>query len=157
MESIQSALAFWSQYLATLDDPEIAQACFYETFSIGNTPASASNGAQLILAGHKTATSALLWEYEADGRRPPGVGALSILEAGLGLPAAVIETTEVRTLPFQAIDPAFAADYGEFGGQLESWRAACWDIYRDLAARLGRTPSLEMPLVCERFKVVYRG
>lgn len=157
MTMMGTAGELWSRYLATIADRDTASARFYEAFRIGDSDASAARGAELIVSGTKTATSALLWEYEAGGRPPPAVGALSILEAGEGRPVAVIETTEVRTIAFDAVDAAFAADYGEFGGTLADWRRECWDYYSGLARRLGRESSPGMLLVCERFRVVYRG
>ena len=108
-----------------------------------------------MLSGIKTATSSLLWEYEASGEASPWVGALSILEDGDGRPACIIETTEAEIRPFDAADEAFAAAYGEWDGSLSTWRRQSWCHYTAVCAGLGREPREDMPLVCERFRVVY--
>lgn len=72
---------------------------FYETFRIGNAPASADEGAALLYAGIKTATSSRLWEYEAGGVVPPAVGALSLVEDGSGRTRCVVESTEIIIQP----------------------------------------------------------
>ena len=156
MPDLKSELAdFWSGYLARPATPEDAPARLYGTCRIGDDKESADAGARLVLAGRKTATSSLLWEYEAGGEAPPSVGALTILEDGAGRPVCLFETIEVEVRPFKAVDEAFAADYGEWDGSLETWRDRCWAYYAAVCARLGREPAQDMPLVCERFRVLY--
>lgn len=48
-------------------------------FRIGNTPEGANDGVALIKRGVKTATSSLLWTYEAFNKPLPEVGSLSIV------------------------------------------------------------------------------
>lgn len=146
----------WPTYLAQQADPAAAAQRFYGSFRIGDTPASQDEGARLILAGVKTATSDLLWTYEHDDSPPPFVGALSVLADGAGRAVCIVETTEVQVVAFQEVDAQFAADYGEWDGTLTAWRAHCWAYYTAQCAALGRTPDLKMPLVCERFRVVFR-
>lgn len=150
-----AAAAFWTAYLDLPGTPEDAPGRLYGTCRIGDSEESADAGARLVLVGRKTATSSLLWEYEAGGQAPPSVGALTILEDGAGRPVCVFQTCEVEVRPFDAVDAAFAADYGEWDGTLAAWRRACWDHYAAACAGLGRTPAQDMPLVCERFRVVY--
>lgn len=126
----------------------------YDVFRIGSDAASADMGARLVLAGQKTATSALPEEFRAG---PPWPGALSILTDGSGRPVCVVETVEVRTIPFEAVDAAFARDYGEWDRTLATWRTRSWGHYRAVCRRLGRVPHPQMPLVCERFRVVWTG
>lgn len=126
----------------------------YDVFRIGSDATSADAGARLVLAGEKTATSALPDEFEAG---PPWRGALSILTDGAGRPVCVIETVEVRTIPFEAVDAAFARDYGEWDRTLATWREQSWEYYATVCDRLGLVPDPKMPLVCERFRVVWTG
>lgn len=148
--------AFWSAFLRSVDEPAAA-ARFYEVFQVGEGGADADHGARAILDGRKTATSSLIWEYEAQGRRPPTVGALSIVEDGSGKPVCVVETTWLEVMAFDAVDPSLARDYGEWDGTLEAWRRECWAYYTAQCRALGRTPSPGMKLLCERFRVIYRG
>jgi uncharacterized protein YhfF len=107
------------------------------------------------LTGAKTATSSLLWEYEQLGKPLPRVGALSILENGQGEPVCIVETVWLEVLPFEKIDANFAADYGEWSSTLPAWQENNWRYNSKLCERLGRVPTLQMLLVCERFRVVY--
>jgi len=109
----------------------------------------------LILAGTKTTTSSLLWEYEKLSKPLPRIGSLSILEDGQGEPVCVVETIWLKVLPFKKIDADFAVAYGEWGDTLPAWQRHAWRYYSKQCGLLGRVPTLQMPLVCERFKVVY--
>ena len=149
------AEALWHAYLQTLPDAAEATQRFYEVFHIGNTPNSADAGADLILRGIKTTTSSLLWEYDATNKPRPYEGALNIVEDGRGAPVCIVETVMVEIRPFSEIDAQFAYDYGEWDRTLATWYEGCWSYYSAEARALGREPSPDMPLVCERFRVVY--
>ena len=49
----------------------------------------------------------------------------------------------------------FAYQYGEWNRSLKSWRLRCWRIFLDQCQELGREADHTMPLVCERFHVIY--
>jgi uncharacterized protein YhfF len=149
------ARTLWRQYLQASSAAVDADQRFYEVFRIGDTEASATAGAEEILSGVKTATSALLFEYEASGRVPPTAGALSIVENGRRDPVCIVETTEVVILPFSEVDAGFARDYGEWDGSLATWQEQCWNYYSARCRQLGQEPSTDMLVVCERFRVVY--
>jgi uncharacterized protein YhfF len=147
--------AFWQAYLTSLPHAEDAIRRFYEVFRIGNSAEAADEGAALIKQGVKTATSSLLWVYQATHKALPQVGSLSIVTDGRGDPVCVVETIAVDIKGFAEVDAAFAYDYGEWDRTLETWRAHCWEVNAPRCHALGKAPTLEMPLVCERFTVVY--
>lgn len=148
---------FWAAFLRQCPDPEDAQRRFCEVFSIGGNAADADLGAREILRGRKTTTSSLLWELEASGGEPPNLGSLSIVIDGSGAPVCVVETVWLETIPFDQVGADFARDYGEWDGSLETWQSECWAYYRDQCEALGRAARPDMPLVCERFRVVFTG
>ena len=147
--------AFWQAYLSSVPHAEEAIRRFYEVFQIGNSPEAADEGATLIKQGVKTATSSLLWTYQATNKPLPAVGSLSIVIDGRGHPVCVVETMAVEMKGFADVDAAFAYDYGEWDRTLETWRAYCWAFNAPRCHALGKAPTPEMPLVCERFQVVY--
>ena len=136
-------------------DPRSIDALLYEAFRVGNSEESANEGAQLILSGKKTTTSSLLWEYENLRKPLPKVGSLSILENGKGEAVCVVETTWLEVLPLEEIDAGFAIAYGEWGSTLAEWQQNAWRYYSTQCQQLGREPTLQMTLVCERFRIVY--
>ncbi|UCG25157.1 MAG: ASCH domain-containing protein [Chloroflexota bacterium] len=148
--------AFWSSYLESRgQSPEDAGGP-PEAWGFGDSPEMADDLGRLVVNGIKTATCSLLWEYEADGETLPAEGDLSIILDGSGRPLCLIETTEVRTRAYDEVDAQFAYDEGEGDRSLAYWRDAHWRYFSRLCQTVGRTPSHSMPLVYERFMVVYR-
>lgn len=147
--------ALWREYLATLDHPEQAEARWCEAFTIGDTPESADEGAALILQGTKTATSSLRWPDAPTQDPMVQVGSLSIVLDGQGRPVCVVETTSVQIRAFDEIDEAFARAYREWGRTLQGWRAGAGAYYAAQCRAIGKEPLPTMPLLCERFMVVY--
>ena len=146
---------YWQDYLKTLTEPADAETRFFGSFQIGDSKASADEGARLVLQGLKTATSSLIWEYEGSDVEAPRIGSLSILLDGDGEPVCIVETTQLLERPFMEIEESFAVAYGEWDRTLESWRTHCWNYYARRAGRLGRTPTRQMVLLCEWFSVVF--
>lgn len=148
--------AYWSAFL---DSPQGAGFCdtdFYESFRIGSREQDANEGVELILSGAKTATSSLLWDYERDSKSLPREGSLSVLEDGAGTPACVVSTTWIDIVALRDVDAKFAYDYGEGDRTLEGWRRVLREHYSKTRVEIGREMSDDTPLVCERFRVIYR-
>jgi uncharacterized protein YhfF len=109
----------------------------------------------LVVRGRKRATAGLLWRSELAGG-PPLPGDRQVIVDAEGTPRAVIEMTDVRVVPFEDVDAAFAAAEGEGDLSLAHWRRVHWDFFVRECERLGREPSVRMPVVCMRFRVVHR-
>lgn len=148
--------AFWRKFLAWSDEPELPEAP-YEAEKFGDTSEMADALCGLVVDGRKTATCSALWRWEAEGRPPPEVGKRRIVLDGRDHPVCIIETTEVKVRPFSGVDAEFAYDEGEDDRTLESWRRIHWAFFSRTLPSMGRRPSEDMALVCERFRVVYRG
>ncbi len=149
------ARAFWASFESVAGSD--ASARFYESFHFGDTESLANELAALVVAGTKCATASLLRSYEADDKPMPKPGHLSIVEQWSGEPTCIIETTAVAVLPFDRVGPEFAATEGEGDGSLEHWRTGHWAYFGRECTRIGKKPSASMLVVCESFKVVYRG
>ena len=149
------ARAFWTRFESVAGCDVSAR--LYESFHFGDSESLADELSALVLAGAKRATAGLLWSNEAQGKPLPKPGALSIVEQWSGDPVCVIETISVAVLPFEEVGAEFAAVEGEGDGSLEYWRAGHWAYFGRECARLGKKPSARMLVVCESFKVVYRG
>lgn len=142
--------------VAVVTGPMWAEAVAPPAWSFGDAPGLADELLGLVLQGTKTATSSLAWEYEGGEEPLPAVGDLSILLDGAGEPRALIRTTEVRTVPFDAVDEDFAYDEGEDDRTLASWRAG-HERYWRRTMPAGHEFSPDMPVVCERFELLYRA
>jgi uncharacterized protein YhfF len=153
--SNDSPVQVWRAYLDSLPDAGAAPDT-YQAWSFGDNPDLADELAELVVRGVKTATAGLLWEYEAEGEAIPRPGDVSVILDGAGAPVCVIQTTQVEVKPFDQVDAAFAYDEGEGDRGLDTWRQAHWRYFSRACPPLGRTPSQTMPVVCERFRVVFR-
>lgn len=124
-------------------------------WSFGADPAEADELLGLVLSGTKTATAGALWDYENDDDPLPEPGTLSILLDGSGHPRALIEATDVRVVPFDEVDEEHAHLEGEGDRSLAHWRAVHEQFFTRVATdERGFRP--DMPVVLERFRVVYQ-
>ncbi len=126
-------------------------------FAFGDNPALANELSQLVYAGIKTATCGTLWEWEHDGDPLPQVGQLEIVLDGQGKPLCIIKMVEVAIKPYDEVDASFAYAEGEDDRTLESWRREHCKYFARVLPRIGRVPEETMPLVCQRFRVVFRA
>ena len=145
---------FWQAYVQSLPVDEFPQST-YPVWYFGNNKAMANELGQLVRDGLKTATCSLLWELESGNEVVTLVGEKSIITDWDGSPLCIIETTEVTIQPFNEVDERFAYDEGEGDRSLEYWREVHWKIFSKLCTSIGRQPSETMPLVCERFRVIF--
>lgn len=145
---------FWQTYLASLP-PGAAHPAGYTAWGFGHTAADAAELGALVVRGVKTATTSLLWAYAAEEPLPQ-VGEFSIILDGADAPLCVIETTEVQMKAYRDVDDRFAYDEGEGDRSLAYWRDVHWRYFGEECAEIGRAPDPEMPVVCERFQVVFK-
>ena len=146
---------FWRSYLLTLPAGSPARDEGYEAWAFGDGPEMADRLGELVLAGRKTATCEALWEVEAEGGQMARPGEKSIVLGGGGEPLCVVETMEVEVRRFDEVDEAFARDEGEGDLSLAYWREAHRRFFTRTLPEIGHRFSEDMPLVCERFRVVY--
>lgn len=142
---------FWTGCRARL--PELPEA-LPEAWAFGATPGHADELLDLVLAGVKTGTASSLWDYDASGEPLPQEGEFSIILDGAGAPRAVIQTTRIRIVPFDEVDAEHAHAEGEGDRTLASWREVherYWRAYSENPR--GYEP--DMPVVCERFRLLY--
>lgn len=144
---------FWNIFAKSVGGVDAAR--FYEACIFGDSEALANALAELVLQGTKRATAGSVWSSEAEGKRLPMRGDLSIVTTWSGEPLCVIETEAVEVVPFREVSAEFAATEGEGDGSLAFWRAAHREYYSRECARAGREFDESMLVACERFKVVY--
>jgi uncharacterized protein YhfF len=126
-----------------------------QAWGFGDNARLADELGNLVLSGLKTATASLPWEYEVENEAIPCPGDLSIILDGAGYPICLIETTSVVVLPFDQVDASHAYDEGEDDRSLDSWREGHWRYFTRVCAAIGFTPAENMPVVCERFRLVF--
>jgi uncharacterized protein YhfF len=149
--------AYWQAFLATLPADSPYHHTSYVAEAWGDSPALADTLGTLIAEGTKTATCSSLWEWEAEAAEIPHVGMITIVLDGRGTPLCIVEITDITIRAYDEVDAQFAYEEGEGDRSLESWREGHWRYFSRTLAKIGRTPTLDMPLVCELFKVIYRA
>ncbi len=148
--------AYLQQYLDTLPPDVPQRTAPTDVCQFGDFPELIDELGGLIVAGTKTATCGAVWAYAAEGAPLPTVGLLTVVLDGNGAPLCVIETSAAELRPFNAVDAQFAYDEGEDDRSLASWRREHWKFFaRVLPRDYGLAPAEDMPLICERFRVVY--
>lgn len=123
-------------------------------WAFGATPEHADGLLDLVLRGIKDGTASSMWDHEATGDPLPEVGELSVVLDGEGEPRAVIETTDLRVVPFDEVGAEHARAEGEGDRTLEYWRAVHERYWREHSENpKGFAP--DMPVLCERFRVLW--
>lgn len=114
------------------------------SYKFGDSDEMADYLARLVAEGIKTATS---WIYKSDDTISV-VGERNIILDSKSNPLCIVETTEVRVIPFNQVDAVFAYDEGEGDRSLEYWR-------KEHEAFFSRNGDFnqDMLIVCERFKI----
>lgn len=128
-----------------------------DTFRVrhfGNSAYVATLLADLIAAGEKTGTFASPWVYEGDPKLTPVTGGYTVVTDFFAEPRLLLLTTATNTLRFDAISAAETRIDGPAIRALEVWRKVHWAYFTRELAKLGRTPTQDMPVTVEHFAVV---
>lgn len=147
---------YWNDFLATQPSDSSYHGRPYVAEAFGDHPKLADELGALIVNGTKTGTCSALWEWEAEGNPIPEVGLISITLNGADEPICIIETTEVTLRRFNEVDEEFAYSEGEGDRTLNYWREAHTRFFTRILLKIGKEFSEDMPLVCERFRVIYK-
>jgi uncharacterized protein YhfF len=147
---------YWENFLSTLPPDSPYHATSYVAEGWGDSPEMADELGGLIAQGIKTGTCSALWEWETEGNPIPEVGLVTIVLDGKGKPLCIVETTEVFIRKYNEVTADFARAEGEGDLSLEYWREAHKNFFSRILAKIGIEFSEDMPLVCERFRVIYK-
>ena len=135
--------------------PSLMPSADYQVWHFGDSEALARDLADLVLNGPKRATAGLLWDAENDPAMMPVLGGYSLVTDHAGAPLLIVRTMRVDVRPYGDVDADFAAAEGEGDGSLDYWRAAHWAYFSRRCEALGRAPSNDMPVILERFALIY--
>lgn len=143
---------FWNAFCASAglnpDEP-------YQVWYFAKTPEVALELANLAIAGKKFATASLASVNEIKPEEAPIPDGYSVVMDFHGSPMCVVQTTEIRHLPFNEVDAQFASDEGEGDQTLEYWRDIHWRYFSREAAGLGLDFNERSIVCCERFRLLY--
>ncbi|MBS1672536.1 MAG: ASCH domain-containing protein [Actinobacteria bacterium] len=151
MDRTTEIVAYWNSVRTALPG---LPAALPEAWGFGASEEQADGLLALVLDGVKTGTASSLWDYDATGDPLPQKGELSIILDGAGAPRAVIETLSIRIVPFDQVDAEHAFSEGEGDRTLQAWR----DIHERFWREHSENPrgfEPDMPVVCERFRLIH--
>lgn len=143
---------FWTDFCDR--NPQVDPNSAYQSWYFGNSPEMANELADLVLAGKKTATASLASVNEIEPDKAPILDGYSVVTDLAGDPVCVIQTTEIRHIPFNEVDAEFAFDEGEGDQSLDYWRGVHWDYFSREAMQHGIEFDETSIICCERFRLL---
>ena len=148
--------AYWQKFLSTIpaDSPYRTKTFISEGW--GDSPEMADELGELIAQGIKTGTCSALWEWEFENDPIPSAGLITIVLDGRGEPLCIVETVDVSIRRYNEVDADFARSEGEGDLSLAYWREAHRNFFSRILPKIGKEFSEDMPLVCERFRLIYK-
>jgi uncharacterized protein YhfF len=147
---------YWQKFLSTLPSDSPYHSKSYIAEGWGDSPEMADELGALIAQGIKTGTCSALWEWQAEGNPIPEKGLITVVIDGRGEPLCIVKTTEVSIRKYNEVDTDFARAEGEGDLSPEYWREAHRNFFSRTLPKIGKEFSEEMPLVCERFRLIYK-
>lgn len=142
---------FWDRFCAETGETGLPRG----VDAFGDSEAMKDELLALVLTGRKRATATLALWFETDPEGPPKPDDLWLITDGRDHPACVIRTTSLDIRPVHAVDAQFARDEGEGDGSLDYWLTEHRAYYRREAEREGFEYSDDLPVLCERFELVW--
>jgi uncharacterized protein YhfF len=128
----------------------------YEAWAFGNSKEMANELAKLVLEGTKTATSSNYTLYELEKEPLPSVGLHNVILDGEGKAVAIAETTTVEVVPFDEVTEEHAYLEGEGDRTLRYWRGVHEPLFKKEFEDINQEFHHKIPVVCERFKLIYK-
>ena len=146
---------YWRSYVKSLTKESENLPAEYQAWSFGNTPEMADQLGELVREGIETATSSLARWYEQGIEPYPMVGEYSIILDSLGRPMCIVQTIELSEHAFNEVGEDHAYLEGEGDRSLHYWREVHWKFFSEECREQGWEPREQIPVLCERFKLVY--
>lgn len=144
---------YWDAFLN--GNPEIARDTPFQIWYFGDATEMAIELAQLVISGQKSATASLAKMNELEPEKAPVDSGYSVVTDFEGEPMCIIQTAEIRHLPFNDVDAIFAFDEGEGDQSLDYWRSVHWDYFAREAAENAFEFDETSLVCCERFRLLF--
>jgi len=151
MNKTEAVVKFWEEFCRS--NPSIDPDSKYDAWHFCDTRDCADKLCELVLQRIKRATTCLANDLAGD--EAPRVGDITVVTNYDGDPKGIIRLTDVQTMPFSEVDEHFAADEGEGDGSLKYWREAHIRFFGRRCDDLGIIFDTSMPVICQRFELVY--
>lgn len=104
---------------------------------------------------YKTATASNYTLYKLENEALSSVGLHNIILNGDGKAVAIAETTSVEVVPFDKATTEHAYLEGEGDRTLKYWREVHKTFFKKEFKEIDQKFNNKIPVVCERFKLIY--
>ena len=146
---------FWQEYLKKTNQEE-EDALFSGELLFEEKGITGLEQHSLILSGAKTAMFRAVDAYEINMEPLPISGEIYVVLDLNEEPSSIIEVTDVNIIPFCEIPWDLARRDGE-NENLSEWQEKMRELISDEADLCGFTFTEDTKIVCEIFRVIYRG
>jgi uncharacterized protein YhfF len=153
MNKNELAEKFWRDFC--LENSEVDENTPYQVWFFGNSQEMSVKLANYVIYGSKRATASLVKVNELIPENAPIEDGYSVVTDFEGNPKCVLQTTEIREIPFLEVDFQFAKDEGEGDENIEDWRKGHRDYFTKECKDLGFEFDETMLVCCERFRLLY--
>lgn len=143
--------AYWARCAAMLG---VSAAQIVRTRRFGETSAMTPVLTRLVMEGEKTITTTSPWLYAHTPALRPVVGGYSVVVDEKLAPRSVIQTTRSIELPYNEVTEEYSRHEGAAIRPIAAWRDTHWRFFTRELAPLGKTPTQDMTVTLEMFKVV---
>ncbi len=151
--SIHALDAFWRAVV--IARPDLTLPASYEVRWIGIDAPTTETIFEFIQAGTKVATFRLPWQLEAKGHASAKVGDPIVLIAWDGTPRMAIRLTATEETTFGGITGEHTGLDGPPVQDLAVWKPLHRDFWGKELAKIGRAVTDAMPIIVERFELIY--
>lgn len=151
-----SVKKMWQDFLVDQGQDPLNSLWTYTSWHFEVTKEAANKLARLVLKGKKRATASSMWVEIHDNGEIPKVGDYSIITDWEGKAQCIIQTTQLDIVPYKNVTEAFARCEGEGDLSLDYWKAVHEVYYKKECERINKDFTEEMPVLCERFQLVYK-
>lgn len=151
-ESIQK---MWENYLKSIGESPSSSNKKYTAWHFCDNEQDANELAELVVNETKKATASLYLSYGSEDELPK-VGDFSVIINWNNEAQCIIKTTNIEIVPYKDVTEEFAATEGEGDKSLEYWRRAHWSYFSREMKEIGKEPTEDMLVVCEKFEVVFK-
>lgn len=142
---------FWQDFCYRHNMPVDTPA---HTWSFSTDPAAATDKAELVRRGIKTASTALVDMYDQDNASIPHVGEYNIVMNGMGEPVCVVQLQVVEVTPFGQISEEHAYHEGEGDRSYDYWREVHSSLFSDQLDKINKGLTDATPCVSMVFSVI---
>lgn len=156
MKENKSVNNMWQAFLVDQGQDPLNATWTYTSWHFEVTKEAANKLAKLVLKGQKRATASSMWVELHDSGVIPKVGDYSIITDWDGKAQCIIQTTQMDIVPYKDVTEEFARWEGEGDLSLDYWKAVHEVYYKKECERIKKAFTEEMPVLCERFKLVYK-